>query len=175
MIKARKINTRSARLSILLPSTATERRALSRVSPVFFDTYYCGMRYAKHRAKWFQQLDNTWKSATEQGDKGRQLVLAPRDHGKTEAAITYAVRAICLDRNVRILWICESSSQAEKRMRRVKALLRSAKIVADWGSNSTVGRNPVDTNTDLCRQRARKCRPHGDRDWFGGSCNWCSL
>lgn len=103
------------------------------------------MRYAEHRAKWFQQLDKTWESATEQGDKGRQLVLAPRDHGKTEAAITYAVRAICLNRNVRILWICESSSQAEKRMRRVKALLRSEKIVADWGNNPATGCRPFET------------------------------
>jgi phage terminase large subunit-like protein len=130
---------------IVLPSTAVERRSLSQHSPVFFDTYYCGMRYAKHRAKWFDQLDRTWKSATEQGDKGRQLVLAPRDHGKTECAITYAIRAICLNRDVRILWICESSSQAEKRMRRVRALLRSERIVADWGSAPEVGCTPFES------------------------------
>ena len=131
---------------VLLPSSDRERRALSHVSPVFFDTYYCGMRYAAHRAKWFDQLDRTWQSAKDQGDKGRQLVLAPRDHGKTEAAISYAVRAICLNRDVRILWICESSSQAEKRMRRVKALLRSERIVNDWGSDPAIGCHPFESD-----------------------------
>ena len=131
-------------MTYILPATAVERRALAQHSPVFFDTYYCGMRYATHRSKWFEQFDRTWKSAQEQGDKGRQLVLAPRDHGKTESAITYAVRAICLNRDVRILWICESSSQAEKRMRRVRALLRSEKIVADWGSDPDVGCTPFE-------------------------------
>lgn len=126
-------------MSIVLPATASERRALTKHSPVFFDTYYCGMRYADHRSKWFSQFDDTWQNATEQGDKGRLLVLAPRDHGKTEAGISYAVRAICLNRNVRILWICESAGQAEKRMRRVKALLRSERIVDDWGSDPASG------------------------------------
>lgn len=124
---------------MLLPASGEERRALSRHSATFFDTYYCGMRHATHRARWFDQFDRTWASAREQGDKGRQLVLAPRDHGKTEAAITYAVRAICLNRDVRILWICESAPQAEKRMRRVRALLRSERIVADWGSDPDAG------------------------------------
>ena len=133
---------------VLLPSSPKERRALSRMSCVFFDSYYCGMRYAAHRSRWFDQLDRTWESAREQGDKGRQLVLAPRDHGKTEAAISYAVRAIALNRDVRILWICESSSQAEKRMRRVKALLRSERIVSDWGSDASIGCLPFeDENT----------------------------
>ena len=132
-------------MGALLPASAVERRALSHHSPVFFDTYYCGMRYAEHRRKWFDQFDRTWKSAQEQGDKGRQLVLAPRDHGKTECAITYAVRAICLNRDVRILWICESSAQAEKRMRRVRALLRSERIVADWASDESVGCTPFES------------------------------
>jgi len=126
-------------MSIVLPATAHERRTLAHHSPVFFDTYYCGMRYAEHRSKWFSQFDETWQNAREQGDKGRLLVLAPRDHGKTEAGISYAVRAICLNRDIRILWICESSGQSEKRMRRVKALLRSEKIVADWGSDPANG------------------------------------
>lgn len=126
-------------MSIVLPATAHERRTLAHHSPVFFDTYYCGMRYAEHRSKWFSQFDDTWQNAREQGDKGRLLVLAPRDHGKTEAGISYAVRAICLNRDIRILWICESAGQSEKRMRRVKALLRSEKIVADWGSDPANG------------------------------------
>jgi phage terminase large subunit-like protein len=126
-------------MDILLPSTPEERRALSVASPVFFDTYYCGMRFAAHRQKWLTRFDQAWASAKETKEKGRLLVLAPRDHGKTEVAITYAVRAILMNRNVRILWICESSSQAEKRMRRVKALLRSEKVIADWASDPENG------------------------------------
>ena len=144
---------------VLLPSSPRERRALSRMSCVFFDSYYCGMRYAAHRSRWFDQLDRTWESAREQGDKGRQLVLAPRDHGKTEAAISYAVRAIALNRDVRILWICESSSQAEKRMRRVKALLRSERIVSDWGSDASIGCLPFeDENTPWTQTQVYVCR-----------------
>ena len=125
--------------SLTLPATPQERRALSAVSPVFFDSYYCGMRYAGHRKKWLTAFDRSWESAKKQGDKGRLLVLAPRDHGKTELGISYCLRAICLNRDIRILWICESSAQAEKRMRRVKSLLRSDRIKADWASEPSAG------------------------------------
>jgi phage terminase large subunit-like protein len=132
-------------MGILLPSTPEERRALSVASPVFFDTYYCGMRFAEHRRKWLTRFDTAWQSAKETKEKGRLLVLAPRDHGKTEVAITYAVRAILMNRNVRILWICESASQAEKRMRRVKALLRSERVIEDWASEPEVGCTPLES------------------------------
>ena len=97
------------------------------------------------RKRWLTRFDESWRVAQEQQDKGRLLVLAPRDHGKTEAAITYAVRAIVLNRNVRILWICESAAQAEKRMRRVKALLRSERIVEDWASDPARGCTPLES------------------------------
>ena len=120
----------------LLPATPADRRTLSLASVSFFDSYYCGMRYAPHREEWFNRFETTWNTARDAGDKGRLLVLAPRDHGKTEAAITFTVRAICLNRDVRILWICESAAQAEKRMRRVKHLLRSPRIREDWAEGS---------------------------------------
>lgn len=132
-------------MSILLPSTPEERRALSVASPVFFDTYYCGMRFAEHRRRWLTRFDQAWQSAKDTKEKGRLLVLAPRDHGKTEVAITYAVRAILMNRNVRILWICESASQAEKRMRRVKALLRSERVIEDWASEPHNGCTPLES------------------------------
>lgn len=132
-------------MSIVLASSPQERRALSAVSPVFFDTYYCGMRFAEHRKTWFSRFDKAWQVAKETKEKGRLLVLAPRDHGKTEAAITYAVRAILLNRNVRILWICESAAQAEKRMRRVKALLRTERVVEDWASDPASGCTPLES------------------------------
>ena len=110
------------------------RRALSVQSPVFFDTYYCGMRYADHREKWLQAFETEIARAQAEQQKGALLLLAPRDHGKTEACVTLTVRAVCLNRDIRILWISESAGQAEKRMRRVKTILESDKVSRDWCS-----------------------------------------
>ncbi len=129
---------------MILPATPEDRRLLALHSPLFFDVYYCGMRYATHREKWLKTFDKVRKISQDQGDKGRLLVLAPRDHGKTEVGVTYALRAICLDRNIRILWICASSAQAERRMRRVKELLKSPRIVEDWASDPSQGCLPFE-------------------------------
>lgn len=118
------------------------RRALSLQSPVFFDTYYCQMRFANHRERWLSSFDELRQDAQSSGQKGALLLLAPRDHGKTEACVTACVRWICQDRNIRILWISESSGQAEKRMRRVKALLESERIKADWCTAPSAGYGP---------------------------------
>ena len=115
------------------------RRALALESGVFFDTYYCGMRYATHRERWLQIAESAIRTARRDKRKGKLLLLAPRDHGKTEFTITLAARAIALNRNVRILWICESSGQAAKRMRRVKTLLQNPRLVEDWCSPEAGG------------------------------------
>lgn len=125
-----------------LLATPEGRRALSVKSPVFFDTYYCGMRYAPHRERWLSRFEETIERAKETKDKARMLILAPRDHGKTEAAVTLCVNAICQNRNIRILWISEALGQAEKRMRRVKSLLESKKIQEDWCSSPEQGFGP---------------------------------
>ena len=125
-----------------LLNTPEGRRALSVVSPQFFDSYYCGMRRADHRDRWLNLFEDEVNRARETGVKGKMLVLAPRDHGKTEAAITYATRALCLNRDIRILWISESQNQAEKRMRRVVSLLRSSRISEDWTSSPEAGAGP---------------------------------
>lgn len=122
-----------------LLSTAAGRRALSAASPQFFDAYYCGMRRADHRDKWLDLFEEETKRAKETGVKAKLLVLAPRDHGKTEVAITYATRALCMNRDIRILWISESQTQAEKRMRRVVSLLKSSKIREDWTQEPEAG------------------------------------
>jgi len=124
------------------------RRALSVKSPVFFDTYYCDMRFAKHREGWFDHFERSITKAKEGGMKGRLLLLAPRDHGKTEACVTLAVRALCLNRSCRILWICESQGQAEKRMRRVKTVLQSQKVVSDWCSEPEKGFGPWQVSSE---------------------------
>ncbi len=118
------------------------RRALAAESPVFYDSYYCGMRFATHRERWLQRFEAAIRESRAGQQKGALLLLAPRDHGKTEACITVAARAVCLNRNIRILWISESQGQAEKRMRRVKAVLEGPRIVTDWCSDPGAGLGP---------------------------------
>jgi len=125
-----------------LLQTPAGRRALSVESPVFFDTYYCAMRHAPHRENWLDRFEQARRKALDTNQEGHLLILAPRDHGKTEACISYALRAICLNRNTRILWICESAGQAEKRMRRVKTLLESPRIREDWCTAPEQGFGP---------------------------------
>jgi len=100
------------------------------------------MRRAPHRDRWLDLFEAQRKHAQARAMKSKLLVLAPRDHGKSEAAITMVTRAICLDRNARILWVSESQGQAEKRLRRIKALLRSARIVEDWTTAPEQGAGP---------------------------------
>ena len=52
-----------------LLSSQEGRRALSAKSPVFFDTYYCGMRYASHRERWLTRFEETIERAKETKDK----------------------------------------------------------------------------------------------------------
>ena len=125
-----------------LLATPRGRRILSAASPQFFDAYYCGMRRADHRDRWLNTMESATVRAKNTGVKAKTLILAPRDHGKTEAAITYATRALCLDRDIRILWISESQGQAEKRMRRVSSLLQSSRILEDWASDPLDGAPP---------------------------------
>ena len=130
-----------------LIGTTEGRRALSIASPQFFDTYYCEMRRAPHRDRWLELFESSSREARETGVKSKLLVLAPRDHGKTEAAISFVTRALCLDRNIRILWISESQNQAEKRMRRVVKLLQSSKIQEDWTTAPQEGAGPFGDST----------------------------
>ena len=132
-----------------LLGTPSGRRQLSAASPVFFDTYYCGMRYASHRDRWLTDFEAMRMEAEARADKVRVLQLAPRDHGKTELAITIAVRSVCRDRNIRILWISEAASAAQKRLRRVKAVLDSERVKTDWCSDPQNGFGPFITDNGL--------------------------
>lgn len=132
-----------------LLTTAEGRRALSEASPTFFDSYYCGMWKARHRSAWLDTIEQGRKDALEAKragnaaqDKSRLLLLAPRDHGKTETAISVALRAVCLDRNIRILWISEAQGVAVKRVRRLRKLLNSARVKEDWTGSPELGFGP---------------------------------
>ena len=123
-------------------ATAEGRRALSAASPTYFDTYYCGMRAADHRTRWLDTFEDTISQARKTGQKGRLLLLAPRDHGKTETLISAAFRRVCLNRNIRILWISESAGTAKKRVGRLSKLLQSPRTQEDWESAPQVGCGP---------------------------------
>lgn len=125
-----------------LMMTAAGRRALSRASLIFFDTWYCGMSAAPFRERWLDTFQDAVGRAQRQRTKERLLVLAPRDHGKSEAVVTLAAWRICLDRNVRILMVSENLEQSEARMKRVVQLLGSERIQADWCSAPQEGYGP---------------------------------
>lgn len=123
-----------------LMGTPRGRRAYSAASPAFFDSYYCGMYWAAHRSEWLRVIDATIKRSREHGQaKSRLLLLAPRDHGKTEVVLTVALREICLNRDIRILFISESADVAKKRLLRLSGLLDSLKITQDWASAPEAG------------------------------------
>tara|TARA_R110002110_G_scaffold52496_2_gene152753 strand:- start:5676 stop:7385 length:1710 start_codon:yes stop_codon:yes gene_type:complete len=126
-----------------LMATPAGRRALSSKSLKFFDTYYCGMRAAEHRTRWLNLFADTRKKGLKSKKKARLLLLAPRDHGKTEVCISFATQQILLNRNIRILWICESLGQAKKRVRRVRELLMSIKSQTDWCQEPEAGCVPL--------------------------------
>jgi len=150
-----------------LVSTPAGRRSLAAASPTFFDTYYCGMWRAAHRDRWLSIATRTIDNARRDGQrKNRLLLLAPRDHGKTELTITIALRELCKDRDIRILWISESAEVGKKRLQRISSLLKSPRIVEDWASEPEAGCLPFKasgkedaarwTQTAIYVQRLRK-------------------
>ena len=129
------------------------RRKLSLVSPAFFDTYYCGMDAASHRERWLNTIFELREKACETGTSAKLLILAPRDHGKTELAITLMAHAVCCDRNIRVLIIGPSEGQACKRLARVKSILRSDDVVNDWCAAPEEGYGPfVPTSRSFDKQ-----------------------
>ena len=116
-----------------LIATPQGRKALSHASPQFFDSYYLGMSNVAFRNNWLETIDELEKEGKETNLKKKLLVLAPRNHGKSFLAISYCLRAICVNRNVRILFISASANQAEKRVRLIKQSLMSQKIIEDFG------------------------------------------
>lgn len=123
------------------------RRDLARQSIVFFDSYYCSMRYAAHREELLTTLVDDYVDArmsrrSEQPKKIKRLILEPRDHGKTEAVITFVTDLICEDRDVRVLFAGETIDRARERVGRVKSLLRSKRVTRDYCSAPAEGYGP---------------------------------
>lgn len=139
-----------------LTSTPAGRRELSRHSPSFFDSYYLGMTGAEHRTFWFDVFENARTRARSRSSKERVLLLAPRKHGKTEAVTSYITRAVCLNRDIKILWICATSGDAERRFGKVKQLLISNKILEDWTTAPELGYGPFADPTPVGKNRRDK-------------------
>ena len=125
-----------------LLATPQGRRALSSASPTFFDSLYCGMWAAPHRTKWLDTCNAAILNARATRSKSMIRLLAPRDHGKTETLITLSLREVCLNRNIRILWISESLGTAQKRLKRLTSLLTSPEIRRDWETAPEQGFGP---------------------------------
>lgn len=116
-----------------LMASSEGRKALSHASPQFFDSYYLGMSNVAFRSRWLDTIEELEQEGKQTNLKKKLLVLAPRNHGKSFLAISYCLRQICVNRNVRILFISASANQAEKRVRLIKQNLLSPKIVEDFG------------------------------------------
>jgi phage terminase large subunit-like protein len=110
------------------------RRAMVALSPIFFMTYHLGLDYAEHQDNWLNKIEQLIKDAKRTNEKRKLLLLAPRDHGKSFLSICVTLRALCLNRDTKILWISASSAQAEKRVRLVKEYLSNERIVEDFAS-----------------------------------------
>lgn len=163
------------------PAGAAARRQASMRSPEFFDTYYAGMRFAEHRSRWLTEIIGSYADAQyahrasgTSGDsddtRRKLLLLAPRDHGKSEVAMTTSALFICAQRGIRILFIGETQQKAAERLARVKAILESPRVVADWCSAPEVGWGPFigkkpGSRGSLCewdKSRIRVLRDHED-------------
>lgn len=125
-----------------LVTTPHGRRLLSIHSPVFFDTYYCDMDYSRARERWLNTHNRIITDAKSTKRKGKLVQLAPRDHGKTQAFATTCTRAICIDRNERVIWGGANLTSAKERVGRIQSLLLSPRIQEDWCSAPDDGFGP---------------------------------
>lgn len=91
----------------------------------FFSKYYLELLTPKHFKKWCR-ITETAK---------RDLILAPRDHGKsTLYTYAYPIFEICKNRDIRILIISKTGRQAQKFLTLVlKELENNKKLIKDFG------------------------------------------
>jgi hypothetical protein len=63
---------------------------------------------------WIKSIIHAWLTG------GKQLILSPPRHGKSELLIRFVVWAICLDFTVRVMWVAASSDVAKLMLGAVK-------------------------------------------------------
>ncbi len=115
-----------------LMTTPWGRRKLAKHSPAFFDAYYCGMEPAAHRQRWMKRAIGAYVRGQLKEMRQNLLILGPRKHGKTELMVTLICLFILLNRDIRILVICSTEDNAKKRLKRIKHVLKSPRVQADW-------------------------------------------
>ncbi len=115
-----------------LMTTPWGRRKLAKHSPAFFDAYYCGMEPAAHRQRWMGRAIGAYVRGQLKEMRQNLLILGPRKHGKTELMVTLICLFILLNRDIRILVICSTEDNAIKRLKRIRRVLKSPRVQADW-------------------------------------------
>lgn len=123
------------------------RRMMSAASATYYDTHYCQKRFARHRDRWLTRIDGAWREAQASRDtpnpiKSKVLMVAPRGHGKTTAVLGFTARAVCEDRNIRVLLVCATEPTAKKRLSLIKDTLTSPAVESDWCSDPELGFGP---------------------------------
>lgn len=91
----------------------------------YFANYYLNITSPPHQKEWHNILD----------DVKRNLLLAPRDHGKS-LVVTYEfpIHEICKNRNIRILIISKTGKQGTKFLSVIKEELeQNQKLIKDFG------------------------------------------
>ncbi len=119
-------DNRRAVLADLLEFFEVEYRRKDLADPFWFVTKVLGYRLEDfHRAWWRFQEDNP-----------RTLILAPRGHGKsTILTIAYSLWNLVRDRNLRILIVSNTQSQARAFLREIKRHLESNREFARFFGN----------------------------------------
>ncbi len=74
-----------------------------------------------------------WYAALDDPELTRLFLLAPREHAKTSVVLTYVIRAICLNRRIRIGIVSQTDALARAFMREVAAALEDPELVAAYG------------------------------------------
>jgi hypothetical protein len=120
--------------NLLREATMVEgRRIMAAASSEFVGSYYLGLDWTDHQARWFELFDAT----------KRLLLLSPRDHGKTESVCrVLALQRLLKDRNARVLIISKTATVARRRVDQMRRdLEENGRIVGDFGAFSPRARN----------------------------------
>lgn len=95
-----------------------------------------------------QELIAWW---TREDAKSHQLVLFPRDHGKSRYVAYRVAHALTKDPTLRVLYVSATSNLAEKQLTFIKGILTSKTYRRYWPEmvNADVGKRSKWTNTEI--------------------------
>lgn len=113
-------------LLLLAQVCAATRRLIATHSVCFFAWYYLGVYLPWHQEFWVRMIIRS----------KRILILAPRNHGKTEVVSKILpLWLICKNRNIRILMVTKSVELARRSSMLIRAELEgNQRLINDWGA-----------------------------------------